>query len=280
MSAAAVTLEGKVAVVTGGGSGLGRAMAATLAEAGAAVAITGRHLEPLQDTAAELRRCGGTVRAIICDVRSMSQVEAAVSEVVGWRGRVDILVNNAAIFPPGLLTQLEEEVWVSVIDTNLNGAFRMARACLPGMIRNRWGRVINIESPSGLLGMVAVPAYGTSKGALMAFTRLLAVEVGRFGVTVNGLCPGVVATDRFVETFTADVPVAAGAAMPIARPNGYDDFSGPLLLLASDASAGMTGSTIFVDGGLSHCAPISPQQIEILEQGLGACSLSTGEAQS
>ena len=267
-----MVLEGKVAIVTGGGSGLGRALAATLAEAGAAVAITGRHAEPLQDTAAELSGRGASVRAIVCDVRNMSEVESAVHEVVEWRGRVDILVNNAAIFPPGLLTQMDEDVWVSVIDTNLNGAFRMARACVPGMIRNRWGRVINVESPSGLLGMVTVPAYGTSKGALMAFTRLLAAEVGRFGVTVNGLCPGVVATEKFVATFTEEVPVAAGAAMPIGRPNSLNDFSGPLLLLASEASAGMTGSTLFVDGGLTHCASLSPQQIAILEQGLGSRS--------
>lgn len=262
-------LEGKVAIVTGGGGGLGRAMAAALAQAGAAVAITGRHAEPLQATAAELSGRGAAVRAMVCDVRDMRQVEATVGEVIEWRGQVDILVNNAAIFPPGLLTQVEEEVWVSVIDTNLNGAFRMARACLPGMIRNRWGRIINVESPSGLLGMVTVPAYGTSKGALMAFTRQLAAEVGRFGITVNGLCPGVVATEGFVATFTEEVPVAAGAAMPIGRPNRLDDFSGPLLLLASEASAGMTGSTVFVDGGLAHCSPLSPQQIAILEQGLG-----------
>ncbi|TAK53946.1 MAG: SDR family oxidoreductase [Gammaproteobacteria bacterium] len=270
MRAAAMVLEGRVAIVTGGGTGLGRAMAATLAEAGAAVAITGRHPEPLQATAAELCRHGAAVRAIVCDVRSMAQVEATVRDVVAWRGPVDILVNNAAIFPPGLLTQVDEEVWVSVIDTNLNGAFRMARACLPGMIQNRWGRIINVESPSGLLGMVTVPAYGTSKGALMAFTRQLAAEVGRFGVTVNGLCPGVVATEKFVATFSGEVPVAAGAAMPIGRPNRLDDFSGPLLLLASAASGGMTGSTIFVDGGLAHCSPLSPQQIAILEQGLGS----------
>lgn len=265
-----MVLEGRVAIVTGGGSGLGRAMAATLAQAGAAVAITGRHLGPLQDTAAELSRDGGLVRAMVCDVRSMSQVEAAVREIIEWRGGVDILVNNAAIFPPGLLTQVDEEVWVSVIDTNLNGAFRMAKACLPGMIRNHWGRIINVESPSGVLGMVAVPAYGTSKGALMALTRQLAAEVGRFGIMVNGLCPGIVATEKFVETFTEGVPVAAGEGMPIGRPNRLGDFSGPLLLLASEASAGMTGSTIFVDGGLTHCSPLSQQQVAILEQGLGA----------
>ena len=263
-----MVLEGKVAIVTGGGSGLGRALPGALAEAGAAVAITGRHLDTLQDTATMLSQRGAAVRAIVCDVRDMRQVESAVREVVEWRGRVDILINNAAIFPPGLLMQMDEYVWTSVIDTNLNGAFRMVRACVPGMIRNRWGRVINIESPSGLMGMVTVPAYGTSKGALMAFTRMLAAEVGRFGVTVNGLCPGVVATEKFVETFTAEVPAAAGAAMSIGRSNRLDDFSGPLLLLASEASAGMTGSTVFVDGGLTHCAPLSPPQLAILEQNL------------
>lgn len=263
-------LDGKVAIVTGGGSGLGRAMAATLAEAGAAVAITGRHLETLRGVEAELNQRGGVVRAIACDVRSTSRVEAAVQEVIDWQGRVDILVNNAAIFPPGLLTQMDEDVWVSVIDTNLNGAFRMCRACLPGMMRNGWGRIINVESPSGLLGMAAVPAYGTSKGALMAMTRQLAIEVGRYGVTVNGLCPGVVATEKFVETFTEAVPVAAGSGMAIGRPNSLEDFAGPLLLLASDASAGMTGSTLFVDGGLTHCAPLSPEQIAVVDGALGS----------
>ena len=267
-----MSLEGKVAIVTGGGSGLGRAMAQTLAGAGASVAITGRRLEPLQSVAADLIGRGGSVLPVVCDVCSLTQVESAVSEVHKWKGSVDILVNNAAIFPPGLITLMEEEEWVRVIDTNLNGSFRMARACLPGMIGKRWGRIINVVSPSGVLGMVTVPAYGTSKGALMAFTRHLAAEVGRFGVTVNGLCPGIVATEKFVETFTEEVPVATGAAMPIGRANSLEDFAAPLLLLASEASAGMTGSTIYVDGGITHCVSMPPQHIAILEQSLGSSS--------
>ncbi|MCG3170828.1 MAG: 3-oxoacyl-[acyl-carrier-protein] reductase FabG [Pseudomonadales bacterium] len=265
-------LTGKVAVVTGGGSGLGRVLAATLAGAGASVAITGRHLAPLEAVAGELRRQGGTVLPLACDVRSMQQVEATVAAVERWQGSVDILVNNAAIFPPGLAALVDEEEWVSVIDTNVNGAFRMARTCLPGMIGKRWGRVINVVSPSGEIGMATVPAYGTSKGALMAFTRHLAAEVGRFGITVNGLCPGVVATEKFVDTFTGDVPAAAGAAMAIGRANTLEDFAGPLLLLASPASAGMTGSTLYVDGGITHCAPLPPPHVALIEQALGSTS--------
>lgn len=272
MTKPSMSLEGKVAIVTGGGTGLGAALAATLAGAGAAVAITGRRREPLERVAGEMSRRGDRVLPLACDVRSMPQVQAAVDEVRRWKGPVDILVNNAAIFPPGLVTLMDEDEWVSVIDTNLNGAFRMVRACVPGMIERRWGRVVNVVSPSGVLGMVTVPSYGTSKGALMAFTRHLAAEVGRYGVTANGLCPGIVATEKFVETFTEQVPVETGAALPIGRANGLEDFSGPLLLLASEAGAGITGSTIFVDGGMTHCAPMSPQHIAILEQSLGSAS--------
>jgi len=267
---ASTPLAGRVAIVTGGGSGLGRALAETLAGAGAAVAIAGRRREPLERLADEMKQRGHRVLPIACDVRSLPQVESAVGAVRAWQGPVDILVNNAAIFPPGLVTRMPEDEWVSVIDTNLNGAFRMARTCVPEMIASRWGRIINVVSPSGVLGMATVPAYGTSKGALMAFTRHLAAEVGRFGVTVNGLCPGIVATEKFVETFTESVPVDTGAALPIARPNRPEDLSGPLLLLASEAGAGITGSTLFVDGGMTHCTPMSPQHIEILEQSLGS----------
>jgi NAD(P)-dependent dehydrogenase (short-subunit alcohol dehydrogenase family) len=165
---------------------------------------------------------------------------------------------------------MPEEEWVTVIDTNLNGPWRMAHACSPIMIKKRWGRIINVVSPSGILGMAMVPAYGTSKGALMAFTRHLASELGRFGITVNGLCPGVVATDTFVGFFTEEGPKGLGAALPLGRPTLVEDLVGALLLLASDAGVGMTGGQIYVDGGMSNCAAMPPTHIEALQGVLGA----------
>ena len=246
-----ISLEGRVAIVTGGGSGLGRGYACGLAEAGAAVAVTGRRRELLDECAAEIQKNGGEALAVPCDVRSRDEVEAAVKQVVDWKGKVDILVNNAGVYPPMPFTMIEEAQWLDVMDTNINGPFRFSQVCARIMAENGWGRIINILSPSALLGFAMVTAYGTSKGAVAAMTRTMAAELGPMGVTVNSLTPGVSATEKFVEFYT-DVGVELmSKSLPVARACKDEDTIGALLLLASDAASYTTGANFCVDGGMT-----------------------------
>lgn len=246
-----ISLEGKVAVVTGGGTGLGRGFALTLAGAGAAVAVTGRRREPLDECVATIQKAGGPALAVACDVRSRAQVDEAVQKVKDWKGHIDILVNNAGIYPPATFLDMPEEVWMDTIDTNLNGAFRFSQACGRVMAQQKWGRIINIISPSALLGFWAVAPYGSSKGGLLALTRAMAVELTQMGITVNAICPGVVATDKFVSYFTEATPVLLAKGLPLGRPTTDQDLGGMLILLASDAGSGITGATLPVDGGMT-----------------------------
>ncbi len=252
-----ISLEGRTAIVTGGGSGLGRGYACGLAEAGAAVAVTGRRRELLDECAAEIQKNGGEALAVPCDVRSRDEVEAAVKQVVDWKGKVDILVNNAGVYPPMPFTMIDEAQWLDVMDTNINGPFRFSQICARIMAEHGWGRIINILSPSALLGFAMVTAYGTSKGAVAAMTRTMAAELGPMGVTVNSLTPGVSATEKFVEFYT-DVGVQLMSKnLPLARPCKDEDTIGALVLLASDAGSYITGANVCVDGGMTTTFSLS-----------------------
>jgi NAD(P)-dependent dehydrogenase (short-subunit alcohol dehydrogenase family) len=251
-----ISLEGRVAIVTGGGSGLGRGFAKALAEAGAAVAVTGRRREPLDETVAELEAAGTKALAVTCDVRSREEVEAAVSAVKEWGGTVDILVNNAGVYPPSPFLNVTEEQWLDVIDTNLNGPFRISQVCAHVMVTQGRGRIINILSPSALLGFQMVSAYGTSKGGLGSMTRQLAAELTPLGITVNSLVPGVTPTETFVGSFTQFGVDMMSKGLPAGRVCNEDDAGPALVLLASDAGAYITGATICVDGGMSAVFPM------------------------
>lgn len=252
-----ISLDGKVAIVTGGGSGLGRGFAQALAGSGAAVAVTGRRLEPLEETVAMIEATGGEALAVTCDVRSREQVEAGVQSVVDWKGGVDVLVNNAGIYPPMPFLMVEEDQWVDVIDTNLNGPFRFSQACARLMAAKGWGRIINILSPSAVMGFGMVSAYGSSKGGLASMTRNLASELTVMGITVNSLAPGASATETFVGSFTEIGVEILSKGLPVARACNDDDLSAALVFLASEHSGYMTGSTLFVDGGMSATFPMS-----------------------
>jgi len=246
-----ISLDGRVAIVTGGGTGLGRGYAGVLAGAGAAVAVTGRRREPLEECVAEIEKNGGSALAVPCDQRSREAVEAAVQQVVGWREKVDILVNNAGIYPPAIFLAIEEEQWTDVMDTNINGPFRFSQVCARIMAENGWGRIINILSPSALLGFAMVSAYGTSKGAVASMTRTMAAELGPMGITVNSLTPGVSATETFVNFYSQVGVDLMSKGLPLARACANDDTAGALLLLASDAGSYITGANVCVDGGMT-----------------------------
>jgi NAD(P)-dependent dehydrogenase (short-subunit alcohol dehydrogenase family) len=246
-----ISLEGRTAIVTGGGTGLGMGYAKALAEAGAAVAVTGRRQEPLNECVSAIEKSGGKALAVTCDQRSREEVEATVQKVVDWGQKVDILVNNAGVYPPGPFIAVEEEQWLDVMDTNINGPFRFSQVCARLMAEHSYGRIINVLSPSAILGFAMVSAYGTSKGALGSMTRVMAAELGPMGITVNSLTPGVSATENFVNIYSQFGVDLMSKGLPLGRACDDSDTKGALLLLASDEGSYITGANFCVDGGMT-----------------------------
>jgi 2-deoxy-D-gluconate 3-dehydrogenase len=246
----ALDLDGKVAVVTGGGRGLGQAAACALAEAGASIALLARSENELAATAAMIQEMGRKVLIFPCDVTQEAAVELAAELVVEKFGRVDILVNNAGIAHVSPLLELTLTDLKRVFDVNVVGTFLCARAFGAHMVAQRKGTVINVASIAGLGGEPDVSAYCASKGAVIAFTKALAVEWARHGVTVNALAPGYFRTDLNKKALD-DVQVGPKIVKHIPlRRVGQPEELGPLVVyLASDAAAFMTGSVVVLDGG-------------------------------
>jgi gluconate 5-dehydrogenase len=246
-------LDGKVAIVTGGSRGLGLQIAEGLGEAGATVAITARKEPGLREAEAHLRSRGVACLAVRCDISEPTEVEAAVNRVVADLGGVDILVNNAGATWGASLQDLPLEAWDKVIRTNVNGTFYVSRAVALHLIRQgRGGRIVNVASIAGLRGtdprvMQGLP-YNTSKGAVVNFTRDLAVKLAEHAITVNCICPGFFPTKMTawtIEHHGEDIK----NSVPMRRFGGEDDLKGLAVLLASPASAFITGQVIAVDGG-------------------------------
>jgi 2-deoxy-D-gluconate 3-dehydrogenase len=244
-------LDGKVAVVTGGGRGLGQAAAWALAEAGADVALLARSQTELETTARDIEQTHGhKVLPLECDVADESSVEEAAGLVIATFGRVDVLVNNAGIAPVTPMLDLELADLRRVLDVNVVGSFLCTRAFGAHMVAQRKGCIINIASTAGLVGGTDLTAYSASKGAILAFTKALAIEWARHGVTVNAIAPGFIRTDLNKRALD-DVKVGPKivATIPLRRV-GQPEELGPLVVyLASDAAAYMTGSVVVLDGG-------------------------------
>jgi NAD(P)-dependent dehydrogenase (short-subunit alcohol dehydrogenase family) len=244
-------LDGKVALVTGGARGLGRTMATALAEAGADVALAGRSLETCQEAAdgiaAATRR---RARAFAADVTKLADVERLTSEIESELGKIDILVNNAGINIRGTVQQLSEADWDAVIDTNLKGPFLCARAIGPRMVARGWGRVINLGSVLGAVGLPARAPYASSKAGIINLTRVLALEWAGTGVTANAICPGAFATDMNRQLLDDPVKYKEFVTnIPMGRWGELDELTGAIVFLASEASSYVTGAPFFVDGG-------------------------------
>jgi NAD(P)-dependent dehydrogenase (short-subunit alcohol dehydrogenase family) len=239
-----------VAIVTGASRGLGRAIALALAEAGASIALAARSKPDLETTARLVEAAGGRAAVVPTDVASYPAVEALVAATVSTFGRLDVLVNNSGIARVKPFAELTPEDWHVVVDVNLTGVFNGCRAAAPVLIGQGHGKVINIASVLGAVGLAGYTVYGATKGGVIALTRTLGVEWARHNIQVNAIAPGWFVTDmneaafanpRIAERLTRDVP---------ARRTGRPEEIGPLaVLLASAASDFMTGQTIFLDGG-------------------------------
>lgn len=242
-------LKGKRALITGGGTGLGRQFAMTLSEAGAEVVLAARRAEPLQATASAITSSGGIARCVALDITNMDHVASVFAEQVG---DIDVLVNNAGTAGPGSLLDMTEETWDRVLDVNVKGAWLVARAAAQQMIaRKSGGSIINVASVLGLAVQKWTANYPASKAALLHLTRAMAHEWARYGIRANALVPGYFQTEMSTSFLESEQGQGMLKRMPMRRLGDPSELSGALLLLASDASKYMTGSTITVDGGLS-----------------------------
>jgi NAD(P)-dependent dehydrogenase (short-subunit alcohol dehydrogenase family) len=244
-------LDGRVAVVTGGGGGLGSLAARAFAAAGADVAVVGRTAESLQAAADAVRSIGRRAAAIVADVTRSRDVNRMVEQVVGEFGRIDILLNNAGVTSPKTVVELTDEDWHRIMDTSATGAFYCARAVAPVMMRQREGAIISMGSILSERGMAKRTAYSAAKAAVANFTRALALELGPHGVRVNAIAPTVIVTDLNRELVRTQPQLyqAVLDRTPLGRLGEPEDIAGALVFLASPAARFITGQTLFVDGG-------------------------------
>jgi NAD(P)-dependent dehydrogenase (short-subunit alcohol dehydrogenase family) len=245
-------LSGRTAVVTGGSSGIGRAMAVALGRAGATVVVVARREAPMAEVVAELRGHGGQAHAISADLADRAAVKAVAAKIIAAYGEPDVLVNSAAVNLRPPLDRLTDDDWDVTLAANLTAPFLLGQAFGPRMAARGWGRIINVVSQQAFRAYGNSGAYGVSKAGLVALTRSQAEAWSRSGVCCNAVAPGVVHTPLTEEVFADPAKVSAHAARTMIGRNGVpEDFAGCAVYLASRASGAVTGQTLFVDGGYS-----------------------------
>jgi 3-oxoacyl-[acyl-carrier protein] reductase len=243
-------LAGKVALVTGGSRGIGRAVAEALAQQGTSVAVVaGRDMAAAEETAAFIRDGGGESVAMQGDISEAAQVERLVADTIAALGRLDILVNNAGVTRDGLILRMEEADWDAVLNVNLKGAFLCTKAALKPMVRQKSGGIVNITSVMGLRGNAGQANYAAAKAGLIGLTKSTAWEVASRGIRVNAVAPGFITT-RMTEGLPEGMTAEALKRIPLGRLGCPEDVAGVVVFLCSKAASYVTGQVLVVDGGM------------------------------
>ena len=241
-----IDLSGRTALVTGSTRGIGRAIAEALAGAGARVAVVGRDAGRAEEVASAI---GRDAAGFACDVTDSASVTALVENVEKAFGQIDILVNNAGLTRDNILFRLKDEDWDTVLDANLRGAFVAIRAASRGMMKRRWGRIINIASVVGIIGNKGQSNYAASKAGLIGLTKSVAKELASRNILINAVAPGFIETDM-TAAMTAEARATLSGQIPLERLGSPNDIAAIVAFLASDLASYITGQVLVVDGGL------------------------------
>jgi 3-oxoacyl-[acyl-carrier protein] reductase len=248
-----IRLDGKVALITGASRGIGYATAAMMAQAGAAVVINfNRHRQPAEQLARSIQERGGQALPLQANVARRDDVERMVQRTLESFGRIDILVNNAGIWTYGEIDTMPDEVWDETMDVNLRGVFYCTRAVVPVMKRQGGGKIINVSSTAGQRGEAFHSHYAATKGAIISFTKSLAVELAPYNILVNAVAPGWVDTEMSAEALRLEGEKIT-SQIPLRRAGRAEEIAGPILFLASDLASYITGEIVNVNGGNVLC---------------------------
>lgn len=240
---------GKTALITGASRGIGKACAEALSQAGYRVALAARSVEKLDEAASEIRADGGDTFTLELDLSNREMIPGAISKAIKEFGRIDILVNNAGMTKDGLAVRMKPVDWETVLETNLSGAFYVTQQVLPGMMRERWGRIVNISSVVGEMGNPGQANYVASKAGLIGLTKSLAQELGSRNITVNAIAPGFIETDM-THGLTPELKQKMIDQTPLKRMGTPHDVAAAVKFLVSEEAAFITGHVLDVNGGI------------------------------
>jgi len=244
-----MSLSGRVALVTGASQGIGRAIALRLARDGATVAVAARNQEKLNELVSEMGASGGKAVAFTVDVGDEEQIKAAVKAAISQLGKIDILINNAGITRDQLVMRMKRADWDAVLNTNLTSAYLCVQQVMSSMLKQRWGRIINITSVFGQMGQAGQANYAASKAGLIGLTMAIAREVGSRNITCNAIAPGFIET-AMTSVLSDEFKQTAVKMIPLGRVGTPEDVAGAVAFLASDEAAYITGHVLNVNGGM------------------------------
>ena len=248
-SGALMSLSSRTAFITGASQGIGRTCALRLAKEGATIAVAARNQEKLNELVAEITAAGGKAAAFTLDVANEDQVKETIKAVIAQFGKIDILVNNAGITRDQLVMRMKRTDWDAVLETNLTSAYLCIQAVIPSMLKQRWGRIINITSIFGQMGQAGQANYAASKAGLIGLTMAIAREVGSRNITCNAIAPGFIET-AMTAVLSDEFKQSAVKQIPLGRVGTSDDVAGSVAFLASDDASYVTGHVLNVNGGM------------------------------